>query len=86
MKSKLKFFADDIMLFSAVHDPSSSALELNRDLQLIYNWALNGKCPLTLNLLNKQWKFCFPTKLTVLFIHLSPSMELRSSGLMNTNT
>ena len=52
MKSKIKFFADDTILLSVVHDPSNSALELNHDLQLINNWAY-------------QWKMSFnpePTK------------------------
>ena len=35
IKSKIMFFADDISLFSIVHDPSLSALELNHDLGLI---------------------------------------------------
>ena len=46
IKSKIKFFADDTMLFSIVHDPAVSAAELNHDLNVINNWA-------------KQWKMSF---------------------------
>ena len=35
IKSKIKFFADDTMLFSIVRDPNLSAEELNHDLELI---------------------------------------------------
>ena len=41
--SQVKFFADDTMIFSIVHDPISSAAELNRDLQLISDWAYQWK-------------------------------------------
>ena len=34
IKSKVKFFADDTMLFSIVHDPTASAAELNQDLEM----------------------------------------------------
>ena len=40
IQSKIKFFADDTMLFSGVRHPSISASELNDDLQLIDNWAV----------------------------------------------
>ena len=43
IKSKVKFFADDTMLFSIVHDPSSSADELNQDLITINRWAYQWK-------------------------------------------
>ena len=46
IKSKVKFFADDTMLFSIVHDPSVSAAELNQDLDTISRWA-------------DQWKMSF---------------------------
>ena len=52
IKSKIKFFADDTMLFSIVRDPNISAAELNHDLKLINQWAY-------------QWKMAFnpdPTK------------------------
>ena len=52
IKSKVKFFADDTMLFSIVKDPLLSANDLNHDLDLISQWA-------------HQWKMEFnpdPTK------------------------
>ena len=35
IKSQIKFFADDTSLFPIVHDPNTSAVDLNRDLYLI---------------------------------------------------
>ena len=61
IKSQIKFFADDTSLFSIVHDPNTSAVYLNRDLNLICQWAC-------------QWKMSFnpdPNKqaVQVLFSH-----------------
>ena len=39
IKSNIKFFADDTMLFSIVKDPTISASDLNHDLNIIYQWA-----------------------------------------------
>ena len=52
IRSNIKFFADDTMLFSIVKDPVISANDLNHDLDIIYQWA-------------HQWKMEFnpdPTK------------------------
>ena len=52
IKSNIKFFADDTMLFSIVKDPALSANNLNHDLGIIQQWA-------------HQWKMEFnpdPTK------------------------
>ena len=52
IRSNIKFFADDTMLFSIVKDPEISANELNHDLDIIHKWA-------------HQWKLEFnpdPTK------------------------
>ena len=52
IKSNIKFFADDTMLFSIVRDPEISANKLNHDLEIIHKWA-------------HQWKLEFnpdPTK------------------------
>ena len=43
IKSNVKFSADDTMLFSIVHDPLLSANELNRDLNIINQWAYQWK-------------------------------------------
>ena len=39
IKSNIKFFADDTMLFSIVNDSALSANNLNRDLNIIQQWA-----------------------------------------------
>ena len=44
--SNVKFFADDTMLYSVVHDPNKSASDLNHDLEIISQWA-------------HQWKMAF---------------------------
>ena len=52
VKSNIRFFADDTMLFSVVNDPVISADEMNHDLDIIYQWTY-------------QWKMAFkpdPTK------------------------
>ena len=52
IRSNVKFFADDTVLFSIVKDPVISAYTLNNDLDIIYQWA-------------HQWKMVFnpdPTK------------------------
>ena len=46
IKSKVKFFADDTMIFSVVHDPYITAADINHDLQVISRWA-------------HQWKMSF---------------------------
>ena len=43
IKSNVRFFADDTMLFSIVNDPSTSAADLNHDLDLISQWAYQWK-------------------------------------------
>ena len=63
IKSKIKFFADDTMIFSVVHDPLLTANELNHDLHMINCWA-------------HQWKLDFNPDINkqaveVLFSHKS---------------
>ena len=43
IQSRIKFFADDTMLFSVVHDPLLTANELNHDLEMINIWAYQWK-------------------------------------------
>ena len=43
IKSNIKFFADDTMLFSIVKNPEVSAIELGHDLDLIAQWAHKWK-------------------------------------------
>ena len=50
--TNVRLFADDTSLFSVVHDTQTSANDLNKDLEIINNWAF-------------QWKIIFnpdPTK------------------------
>ena len=43
VKSNIKFFADDSMLFSIVKDTAISANDLNYDLNTIHQWAQQWK-------------------------------------------
>ena len=43
IKSNIKFYADDTMLYSIIHDPIKSAGDLNHDLDLIQKWAYQWK-------------------------------------------
>ena len=43
IKSNIKFFADDTMLFSIVNNPQNSANDLNDDLSVIHQWAYQWK-------------------------------------------
>ena len=43
LKSNVKFFADDTMLYSIVRDATTSAADLNHDLELIRKWAYQWK-------------------------------------------
>ena len=61
LKSKIKFFADDTSIYSIVKNPINTAEDMNHDLTMINQWAM-------------QWKMCFnpdPTKPAeeILFSH-----------------
>ena len=43
LSSNAKLFADDMSLFSVIHNSSTSALELNNDLAKINRWAFQWK-------------------------------------------
>ena len=43
IQSKIKFFADDTMLYSIIRDPLTSATEMNHDLLVIQQWAHQWK-------------------------------------------
>ena len=43
VRSNVKFFADDTMLYSIVEDSLKSAADLNHDLDVIAKWALQWK-------------------------------------------
>ena len=39
LSTNAKFFADDVSLFSVIHDCLTSANDLNKNLEMIHNWA-----------------------------------------------
>ena len=52
--SKIKFFADDTMVYSIVQNPLQTAADLNHDLDLISKWAFPWKMSLNLSLASKR--------------------------------
>ena len=73
IKSNIKFFADDTMLFSIVKDPVTSASDLNHDLDMIYQW-------------EHQWKMEFnpdPTKQASEVNH--PQLTFNGSAVIKVN-
>ena len=75
IKSNIKFFADDTMLFSVVKDPTVSAANLNHDLNCISQWAQQWKMEF-LTLPNKQLKCYFLARNLAQTIHNFYSTEL----------
>ena len=63
MKSNVKFFGDDTMLFSLVEDPKVSADELNHDLDLINKWGYQWKMAFNPDP-SKPPNYYFPVKST----------------------
>ena len=59
IRSNIKFFADDTMLFSMVNDPVISANNLNHDLKTYNNGLINGKWSSILTPPNRHLKFYF---------------------------
>ena len=43
LATNAKLFADDTSLFSVIHDSQTSANVLNKDLEMIHNWAFQWK-------------------------------------------
>ena len=43
LRCNVKLFADDTSLFTVVHDPNAAADDMNRDLELISQWAQNWR-------------------------------------------
>ena len=70
IKSNVKIFADDTMLFSIVNDPVISANELNQDLKVINQWApTNGRWSSTLIPISKPHNYYFPVRKIAQIIH-----------------
>ena len=59
IKSNIKFFADDTMLFYIVKDPTISANNLNHDLDIIQQWAYQWKMEFNPDPTNRQLRSYF---------------------------
>ena len=62
LKSKVKFYADDTMLYSIVKDPFISAADLNNDLELIQKWAFQWKMEFNPDPLKQATEMIFSCK------------------------
>ena len=76
IKSNIKFFADDTMLFSIVKDPDISAKDLNHALAVINRWAHQWKLEFNPDPLKQATEVLFSCKNNVQTIHKLYSMEL----------
>ena len=76
LSTNAKLFADDTSLFSVIHDSQTSANVLNKDLEMIHNWAF-------------QWKMNFnpdPTKQAQEVIFSRKTKKLTHPPLVFNNT
>ena len=76
LSTNAKLFADDTSLFSVIHDSQTSANVLNKDLEMIHNWAF-------------QWKLNFnpdPTKQAQEVIFSRKTKKLPHPPLVFNNT
>ena len=76
LTTNVKLFADDTSLFSVVHDTQTSVNDLNKDLEMITNWAF-------------QWKMNFdldPTKQAHELIFSRKTKEIYHPPLVFNNT
>ena len=62
LKSQVKFYADDTMLYSIVKDPTQSASDLNHDLDLIQKWAFQWKMEFNPDPLKQATEMIFSCK------------------------
>ena len=62
IKSQIRFFADDTMLFSVVQNPTSTANELNQDLETIRKWAHQWKLEFNPDPTKQATELLFSTK------------------------
>ena len=62
--SSVKSFADDISLFSIIHNAKTTAYELNKDLQKIRQWAHQWKMSFNPNLNKQAPEVIFSRKMT----------------------
>ena len=76
IKSNVKFFADDTMLFSVINDPIVTANDLNHDLDVINQWAYQWTMEFHPDPNKQATELLFSYKKIVHITHLSTSMEL----------
>ena len=62
LKSQVKFYADDTMLYSIVKDPIQSAADLNHDLDLTQKWAFQWKMEFNPDPLKQATEIIFSCK------------------------
>ena len=70
IKSNVKFFADDTMLYSIVNDPVQTGADLNHDLDVIQQWAYSGKWSSIPISQSKQMRFYFLAKEHLKITHM----------------
>ena len=86
IKSQIRFFADDTMLYSIVKNPTISANELNQDLESIRLWAYQWKMQFNPDATKQATELLFSHKIKPVIHPLFLSMEILFVKLMNTNT
>ena len=65
--STVKLFADDTLLFYIVHDPNTSANELNKDLRTMSEWTYQWKMPFNPDQNKQAQEVIFSRKITKSF-------------------
>ena len=83
-KSRIKFFADDTMLYSVVHDPNVSANELNHDLKLINDWAYQWKMSFNPDV-NKQAVEVLFSQINKAQVHPPPPLLFNGNEILKVN-
>ena len=62
LSTNAKLFADDTSLFSVIHDSQTSANVLNKDLEMIHNWAFQCKMNFNQDPVKQAQEFIFSRK------------------------
>ena len=70
--STVKLFADNTSLFSVVHDPNTSANELNKDLQKTAEWAYQWKMSFNPDQNKQPQEVIFSRKITKSYFNNMP--------------
>ena len=77
IKSQIRFFADDTMLFSTVEkNPATTANEINQDLETISQWAYQWKMEFNPDPTKQATELLFSCKKTLLYTLLFSSTEV----------